>query len=190
MITVVVEGDSDRETARAIVALTGRTVARVVVAGGKSKLDPKIANYNRAARQSSWVVFRDSDGDCPVRLRAELTAQISTWSPNFRLRIAHSMTEAWLLADRDGFADFFRVKIGQVPKEPEGLSHAKRELLRLCAASRARSVRRDMVRSIGEAGPLYVKLLNDFASTRWDARRAAANSDSLRRAIQSIQDLP
>lgn len=186
----MVEGDSDREAAKVIVASTGRTVARVVVAGGKTRLDPKIANYNRAARQSSWVVFRDSDGKCPSRLRAEITTEITTWSPNFLLRIAHSMTEAWLLADRDGFADFFHVKIGQVPADPESLPHAKQEVLRLCENSRARSIRRDMVRSTGEAGPLYVKLLNEFASTRWDINGAAANSDSLSRAIQSIQRLP
>lgn len=190
MITIVVEGDSDREAAKTLVASTGRTVERVVVARGKTNLDPKIANYNRAARQSSWVVFRDSDGKCPAQLRAELTAAITDWSPNFLLRIAHSMTEAWLLADRDGFADFFQVKIGQVPADPEILPHAKREVLRLCGNSRGRSIRRDMVRSTGEAGPLYVRLLNEFASTKWDVGGAAARSDSLARAIQSVQRLP
>lgn len=190
MINVVVEGDSDREAAKAIVVSTGREVAKVIVAGGKTQLDPKIAKYNQAARQSSWIVFRDSDGKCPARLRTELTATIATWSPNFLLRIAHSMTEAWLLADRDGFADFFRVKAGQVPTDPESLPHAKHEVLRLCGSSRARVIRQDMVRSTGETGPLYVNRLNEFASTRWDVTSAAANCDSLRRAIRSIQGLP
>lgn len=190
MINLVVEGDSDREAAKAIVVSTGRTVAKVVVAGGKTRLDPKIANYNRAARQSSWIVFRDSDGKCPARLRAELAAKITAWSPNFLLRIAHSMTEAWLLADRDGFADFFRVKVGQLPADPESLPHAKQEVLRLCGNSTARTIRQDMVRSTGETGPLYVNRLNEFASTRWDISGAAANSDSLSRAIRSIRGLP
>lgn len=189
MINVVVEGASDREAAKAIVRSTGLTVAKVVVAGGKTRLDPKIANYNRAARRSSWIVFRDSDGKCPARLRTELTAGIQTWSPNFRLRIAHSMTEAWLLADRDGFADFFRVKVGQVPADPESLRHAKQEVLRLCGNSKIRAIRRDMVRPTGEAGPLYVSLLNEFASTRWNVSAAAGNSESLSRAIRSIQGL-
>jgi hypothetical protein len=190
LINVVVEGDSDSEAAKAIVASTGREVARVIVAGGKARLDPKIAKYNQAARRSSWIVFRDSDGRCPVRLRAELTAKITAWSPNFLLRIAHSMTEAWLLADRDGFADFFRVKVGQIPADSESLPHAKQEVLRLCVSSRSRIIRQDMVRSTGETGPLYVKRINEFASTRWDVSGAAANSDSLSRAIQSIQRLP
>jgi hypothetical protein len=100
------------------------------------------------------------------------------------------MTEAWLLADRQGFADFFRVRVGQVPVDPESLPHAKQEVLRLCGNSRVRSIRRDMVRSTGEAGPLYVQRLNEFAATKWDVNGAAANSDSLIRAIRSIQALP
>jgi hypothetical protein len=189
-MNVVVEGESDRETAKAIVRSAGRTVAKVVVAGGKSRLDPRIPKYNQAARRSPWVVFRDSDGTCPARLRAELASAIAVWSPNFALRIAHSMTEAWLLADRDGFADFFHVRVGRVPRDPETLPHAKREVLRLCADSTARSVRQDMVRSSGETGPLYVSRINEFASTRWDVAAAAANSDSLSRAIRSIGGLP
>jgi hypothetical protein len=190
LINVVVEGDSDRGAVKAIVDSTGRTVTNVFVAGGKTRLDPKITKYNQAARQSSWIVFRDSDGRCPARLRAEIAAKITAWSPNFLLRIAHSMTEAWLLADRDGFADFFRVKVGQVPADPESLPHAKQEVLRLCEHSKVRTIRQDMVRSTGETGPLYTVRINEFAATRWDVGAAAANSDSLARAIRSIQGLP
>ncbi|OZC50757.1 hypothetical protein CH267_22125 [Rhodococcus sp. 06-621-2] len=189
-MNVVVEGESDRETAKATVRAAGRTVTKVVVSGGKSRLDPKISKYNEAARRSTWIVFRDSDGECPVLLRAEVASSISVWSPNFSLRIAHSMTEAWLLADRDGFAEFFSVRVGRIPKDPEGVLHAKREVLRLCADSTARTVRQDMVRSSGETGPLYVSRINEFASTKWDAAAAAANSDSLARAIRSIRGLP
>lgn len=190
MINIVVEGDSDREAAKAIVAYAGREVAKVVVAGGKTQLDPKITKYNQAARQSSWIVFRDSDGKCPAQLRTKLTATITTWSPNFLLRIAHSMTEAWLLADRHGFADYFHLRVGQISIDPESLPHAKHEVLRLCESSRARVIRQDMVRSTGETGPLYVNRLNEFAATRWDVRSAADNCDSLHRAIRSIRGLP
>jgi hypothetical protein len=190
VINVVVEGESDREAAKSIVRAAGRTVAKVVTAGGKSRLDPRIPNYNKAARRFPWIIFRDSDGKCPALLRDELTATITARSPNFLLRIAHSMTEAWLLADRNGFADFFHVRIRRVPTHPESLPHAKREVLRLCANSTARKIRQDMVRSTGETGPLYVTRINEFAATRWDVRVATANSDSLSRAIRSIRGLP
>lgn len=190
MINVVVEGESDREAAKAVVRSVGREVAKVVVAGGKSRLDPRIPNYNQAAIRSDWIVFRDSDGECPVTLRERIGARISVWRPNFALRIAHSMTEAWLLADRNGFADYFGVRLGRVPDDPESLSHAKQVVLQLCASSTKRTIRQDMVRSSGETGPLYVQRINEFAATRWDVMAASDNSDSLSRAIRSIQRLP
>ena len=190
MINVVVEGESDRETAKAVVRSVGKTVAKVVVAGGKTRLDPKIHKYNQAARRSTWVVFRDSDGKCPVDLRAGLSAGISVWNSRFALRIAHSMTEAWLMADRDAFADYFRIKMSRIPTDPEGVDHAKREVLRLCAESRSREIRADMVRPTGETGPLYVKRINEFAADSWNVDDASAVSDSLARAIRQIQALP
>lgn len=186
----MVEGESDREAAKAVVRSVGKTVEKVVVAGGKSRLDPKIPNYSRAARRSNWVIFRDSDGKCPVVLRSELSAGIAQWSPRLALRIAHSMTEAWLLADRAGFADYFGVKVSQIPRNPEEVAHAKQEVLRLCSNSRSRAIRADMVRSSGENGPLYVKRINEFAAEKWNVHDAAVVSDSLTRAIRQIQALP
>lgn len=190
MINIVVEGESDREAAKAVVRSVGKTVAKIVVAGGKSRLDPKIPNYNQAARRSNWVIFRDSDGKCPVGLRSELSANITRWSPRFVLRIAHSMTEAWLLADRAGFAEYFGVKVSKIPSNPEGVPHAKQEVLRLCSSSRLRAIRADMVRSSGENGPLYVQRINEFAAEKWSVHDAAMVSDSLTRAIRQIQALP
>lgn len=190
MINVAVEGESDTEAARAVVGAAGWQVTRVVVAGGRTKLDPKIAKYNRAARRMPWVVFRDSDGRCPLELRRELEASIAEPSPYFRLRIAHSMTEAWLLADKEGFADFFRIRVGGITADPERLEHAKREVLRLCASSKVRAIREAMVRPNGDTGPLYVAKINEFALTGWNVAAAAESSESLRRAIQCIRELP
>ncbi|MEH3132740.1 MAG: hypothetical protein PGN27_22525 [Mycolicibacterium neoaurum] len=190
MINVVVEGESDREAAKAVVRSAGRTVDKVVVTGGKTRLDPRISNYNQAARRSNWVVFRDSDGKCPIELREVLSADIKAWSPRFALRIAHSMTEAWLLADRAAFADYFGVRVSRIPINPETVAHAKQEVLRLCSSSRSRVIRADMVRPSGETGPLYVKRINEFAAEKWNVDEAAATSGSLARAIRQIQALP
>ncbi|SHJ43030.1 hypothetical protein SAMN02745244_02486 [Tessaracoccus bendigoensis DSM 12906] len=190
MIYVAVEGESDRGAATAVVAAAGHVVARVYVSGGKSKLDPSVAKYLRAAQRSSWVVFRDSDGQCPVELKQKLLPAARGSSPRFTLRIAHTMTEAWLLADRRGFASYFGVREEKVPIDPEALNHAKRALLLLCAQSAPRAVRRDVVTADGLTGPLYVSRLNDFATNHWDVARAAENSPSLARAIAAIRLLP
>lgn len=189
MINIAAEGESDREVAKAVVRAAGRTVNQVRIAGGKSRLDPLIAKYNAASSQAPWVVFRDSDSDCPVTLRNRLLSSVTLLSPQFSLRIAHSMTEAWLLADADSFADYFGVPVNRVPREPDHLQHAKQTLISLCVRSRSRRIRDDMTAPSNHAGPLYVARLNDFASTAWRAWEASSASDSLRRAINHIQRL-
>lgn len=189
MISIAVEGESDREAAKAIVRATGRSVAKVYPAGGKTRLDPKISNYCRAARFGRWVVFRDSDGECPVALRRRLLAGVEPTESRFALRVAHSMTEAWLLADTQGFAAHFGIRVGQIPPDVEALPHAKRTLLTLCLGSRFRWVREEVVTAEGETGPLYVHHLNEFARARWDVSAAAVNSPSLSRAVRAIQAL-
>ena len=92
---VVVEGESDKATASRMVEFAGRHVLHVTVTRGKTKLDSKLANYSRAARDQPWVVFRDSDNQCPVSLRQRLLTGIPD-NPLFALRIVHTMTEAWV----------------------------------------------------------------------------------------------
>ncbi len=121
MINIAIEGESDREAAKAVVIAAGRTIGRVAAAGGKTRLDPKIPKYNDAAKRANWVVFRDSDGECPVQLRTQLLSTLtSAQSSRFSLRIAHSMTEAWLMADPARFAEFFHVRVGKIPTSVEG----------------------------------------------------------------------
>lgn len=189
MINIAVEGDSDREAAKAVLRFLGKSCGKIYVAGGKTRLDPKIVKYNAAARHDSWVVFRDSDSVCPVELKSELTAAISNPSPKFSLRIAHSMIEAWLLADRPGFATFFHVSPEKISANPEELPHAKREVLRLCARSRSRGIREAMVGVDGNTGPLYVPTINEFASTGWNVEIAMSSSPSLCRAVERIRCL-
>lgn len=191
MVNVAVEGASDTGAARRIVETTGHEVlGNPHVARGKGNLDPKIPKYHMAARWSPWVVFRDSDAQCPVALRAHLMDTISDRHPNFLLRIAHSMTEAWFLADTAGFADYFGVSEGKVPPNPETLPHAKQTLLRLCRDSGSRDIREGVVAADGHStGPLFVEHLNEFALTRWDPEAAAASSDSLGRAIERLRAL-
>lgn len=189
MINIVVEGESDREVGKAVAARAGHQVRLIRVAGGKTKLDPLIPKYNLAAVQHPWVVFRDSDSECPAKLREKLARGIRTWNPQFSLRIAHSMSEAWLLADRDGFADYFGVRPSRVPADPEALANAKQTLLALAGRSRSRAIRRDVLAPSGHAGPLYVLRVNEFAATTWSVARAEGSSDSLRRAVAGIREI-
>ena len=100
-VTVVVEGTSDEETALRVVEYAGlEPFGRPISVGGTARLDSLIPNYVRASVGMPFVVFRDSDGQCPVELVSKLSAKYHP-CPTFVLRIAHTMTEAWLLANRE-----------------------------------------------------------------------------------------
>lgn len=186
---IVVEGESDAAAARRVAEFAGGCVRQVRVAGGRTRLDPKLANYSRAARDEPWVVFRDSDNRCPVELRRELLVGVPR-NPLFVLRIVHTMTEAWLLADRNGFSRYFGVSLDRVPINPEAEAHAKQTLLRLCHGSRSRDIREEVAHGHTQPGPLFVEHLTEFASQHWDVSVAAESSQSLRRAIAAIRALP
>ena len=186
---VVVEGESDKAVARRVVEFAGRHVLHVTVTRGKTKLDSKLANYSRAARDRPWVVFRDSDNQCPVSLRQRLLAGIPD-NPLFALRIVHTMTEAWLMADRLGFSRYFAVSFDTVPVDPEAKPHAKQTLLRLCQRSRSRDIREEVVHGQAHPGPLFVERLTEFASRHWNVSVAAQSCPSLQRAITALQALP
>jgi hypothetical protein len=189
MINAAVEGESDRGAVEALIRHAGHDVGKIVPAGGKSKLDPKIPKYRQAARATNWIVVRDSDGACPVELIRHLAPASAPENPRFSLRIAHGMIEAWLLADREGFAEFFHVSTGRVPTDPESLHHAKQTLLQLCGRSTSRAIARDMVAG-DRPGPLYVARLNEFASTLWDVAVASESAPSLARALRALSALP
>ena len=186
---VVVEGESDKALARRVVEFAGRHVLHVTVTRGKTKLDSKLANYSRAARDQPWVVFRDSDNQCPVSLRRRLLAGIPD-NPLLALRIVHTMTEAWLMADRLGFSRYFAVSFDTVPVDPEAKPHAKQTLLRLCQRSRSRDIREEVVHGQAHPGPLFVERLTEFASRHWNVSVAAQSCPSLQRAITALQALP
>lgn len=159
MTKVVVEGRSDEELAKAVVLHCGGGEVRVYAAGGKANLDAGIAKYYRASQHAGgvpWIVFRDSDTRCPVELRDRLFNGIPPDARRFSLRIVHPMSEAWLLADHEGFSAFFHVAASRLPHHPDDLPDAKRALLDVCGRSRSRRVKEDVVRGPGETGPLYV----------------------------------
>lgn len=185
----MVEGASDEQAARKIVAHCGGEVRQVLVAGGKSKLDPRIPKYVKAAEFEPWVVFRDSDNVCPVDVGAQLLRS-SLPGPMFSLRLAHTMTEAWLMADREGCARYFGVSPDSVPLDPEAEPHAKRALLALCLRSRDRRILEGVAHDQDHAGPLFVHHMNEFARTVWDVEAAVSNSASLKRAVRAIGALP
>lgn len=188
-VSVAVEGASDQGMAHALVGYVGFALAKPPLSkGGKSKLDPLIGKLARTGVHNPWIVFRDADSDCPVALRERLIGA-REHDGAFELRIAQSMTEAWLMADTEGFARYFSLSQDRMSTAPDRLQHAKNELLQLLAKSRSRKIREDMVSRQGKEGPLYVHRLNDFAQNHWDIDNARRVSPSLDRTASRLQKM-
>jgi hypothetical protein len=108
-------------------------------------------------------------------------------------RIAVREVEAWLLADREGFARFSGVPLHRIPEEPELLDNPKEALLRLVRRYGKRPVKTDILppegRSTARVGPAYNQVLCSFVQQSWSSQRAREVSKSLRRAQGRIHEL-
>lgn len=188
-VCIVFEGPSDEPVARALVAGAGLSVSLARAAHGKSKIDPLLGKYASAAERQPWFVLRDLDQDAPCAPAWLEGKPRARW---FCLRMAVRETEAWLLADRDRFADFFRVAVKRIPAAPDELSDPKRTLVDLVRHSTSAKLRHALVPADGthtQVGPGYVASLVEFGTQHWRLNVAAQRSDSLRRAQNALADL-
>lgn len=188
VFSCAVEGDLDSVVAGRLLTEIGATRGEVYILGGRQKLQQKLAAYNRAAGRRPWLVLADLDRDeCAPRLRREW---MPGQAPYLCLRIAVRSIEAWLLGDREAFAEFFGVPISRIPLDPDYVSDPKRFVVDLAGHSRKRAIRADMVPRTGSGravGPAYNSRLIEFAGGTWRPRVAAEASDSLRRCINDLE---
>ncbi len=188
-LVVATEGVTDRAVLGRVCRELGVSIVRAHGEQGKDFLDARLPGFNRAARHAPWVVLRDldTDRDCAPTLAQAL---LPNPARHMVFCLAVREVEAWLLADRSGFARSFGVLKERVPIHPEGVENPKAEVVRLARRSRFREVKEDVVppSSSGAAvGPGYTGRLIRFAASRWDPQEAARRSPSLRRCLQRLR---
>ena len=195
-VRAVVEGPSDLAAVEKLLGSRGvRTdPVRSIVAGGKTRIDPRLPRYNAAARYGSWFVLRDADRDgedCPVTVRRSLLRPADQ-APSMCLRLAVRSLEAWLMADAASLTNHFALLASRVPTRPEEEEDPKQTLVSACRSSRRSDVRAGMVPprgSLRRVGPEYVALISDYCREAWRPDVAAASAPSLRRALAEIDRL-
>ncbi len=166
-------------------------VGAVFRKNGSGYLKSKLSGFNNAAKGVPYVILTDLDHqNCVTQL-------ISNWcgftvkdyikwrNPNLLFMIAVKEVEAWLLADRQSFAEFLGISITHVPLKSDEISDPKRELIRLARKTKFRRLREDLVPrdgSLVSIGPDYNGRLSEFLANKWQLKVAQTNSPSLRRA--------
>lgn len=187
---VIVEGATDEPVITALMRTAGWADSefRVRSVNGKGVIDSDLKNYWEAARVLPYVIFRDLDQDgegCPVTLRAELVEHTPGESPDLLIRIVDQCIESWILADRHGVAEFCNRSVAGV-KPPA--SHHKPYLLRMIKDAKLKDAVEQKEREL-DFGPAYAVHLQRLMTDHWSIERAAAESDSLRRALKRLTDL-
>jgi hypothetical protein len=194
-LIAVFEGATDLPVVQKLVADGGLSPSALIEAKGKSRIDPSLQIYNRAAKGSPWFVLRDFDADdekmscCVGGFLQHHKFQPAPWMC-FRLAV-HGL-EAWLLADSAATAKFLGVREDAIPREPDLLPYPKRSLVDLARRSRRTVIRQGLVPPSGASagvGPRYSDLVIEFARQSWDLDRACDRSPSLARARRALRDL-
>lgn len=193
LVDIAVEGDVDEVVLSRILTYVGFQVDRVFGKLGKQSLKTDAPGYNAATQYSPWVVLVDLDDEpCPLELRTDWIGQPA---PFMCFRVAVREVEAWLLADRERFAEFFRVRPARVPGDTESLLEPKRALVDTVRHSTRRGIKQDMVPRPGSGravGPAYSSRLREFVmhpEAGWRPDVAAQHCDSLERAIRCLRRL-
>jgi hypothetical protein len=160
---------------------------------GNSYLRNKLHSFNEIARFVPVLLFTDLDRiECPMALIEDWRGRI-VLQGMLLFRIAVRETEAWLLADREGFAEFSGVPVHRIPLEPEALNNPKEVLINLVRRySKKRTLKGDILPERGstaKVGLAYNQALCRFVQGAWSLERAAQSADSLNRARRRLHDL-
>jgi len=168
----------------------GYSVLRPLVERGVGNIRKSVTKYVNASRALPHVVLTDLDQiRCAPLLREQWG--VTDLPKNMLFRVAVRESEAWVLADRVGFAGFAGIPVNKVPAAPEILADPKQELVNLVRRSRNKRLAAELVPAQGSAvsiGPLYNERLSQFVRETWSMEAAMANSPSLARTVSRLQN--
>jgi hypothetical protein len=167
----------------------GFAVVRRINECGVDKIRLSLSKYRNASHALAHVVLVDLD---KARCASQLREQWGTVAiPEAMLfRVAVREVEAWVLADRAGFASFVGVPQTKVTLSPESLPDPKQALINLVRQSRNRRLVAELVPAQGTSmskGPLYNERLGQFVREKWDVAVAMQTAPSLDRTVNRLQ---
>ena len=198
-INLAVEDDLSEYFLRTLLDQCGQSYEVGAVFGkqGYGFLKNKLRGFNNAANHHPYILLTDLDRrHCATELIEDLFKCPVVDYPlrkgrNLLLFIAFREVETWLMADREAFASFLRIRVQDITGTPEQITDPKEYLIGLARKSKNRLIREDIVPldgSLATKGPDYNGRLAEFLLSRWRMKIAMQNSPSLARAVYSLQN--
>ena len=197
LITLASEDDLSESSAKRLIGqyVPQAEIILSMVLDGIKNVKGLMRDLNQIALyQNPVLVLADLDNPqrCPGDVVRDMTERLSV-APDLHIRLAVPEIESWVLADREGIAQWLGIPASVVPRNPESLADPKRSLVQLAARSRNRNMREAIapVRVLGtnRTGQGYNEVVGGFVAQRWNPETARRNSPSLDRAITRIAGL-
>lgn len=187
-VVLVVEDALSEAALRKMITFSNLFIGRIVCTRGNDQIRQGIEKFRNASHVLPHVVLTDLDRyPCPLALLEDWEA--TDLPPQLLFRIAVREVESWLLADREGIAQYLQIPLVKVPLYPEMESDPKRTLINLARRAKKKRLAAEIVPAVGSRapiGPLYNERMGEFVTQQWDVQRASENSDSLARAMRRI----
>lgn len=189
-VQLVVEDELSEAVLRKLVNHSAHNLSiyGVYLTGGFGKIKSNIERFKNASNAMPHIVLTDLDRhECvPSMLK---NWGVGTIPQGLLFRVAVCEVEAWLLADREGFAKYLNLPLTKIPQYPEQESDPKQVLFNVVRKCKKRRLVEEIVPAAGSSaslGPLYNQRMCGFVRESWNIQRASINSDSLTRAIARI----
>jgi hypothetical protein len=198
LVFLVVEDELSEHLLRTLLRQTGRDFVVGAVYGkqGSDYIKRNIRAFNRSAAGLPYIILSDLDRvGCPPELIQQwfdcgMMDYSERCHQNLVFRIAVRESEAWIMADRERFAEFLGIRVNAVPYAIDDVEDPKRLLLNLARHCRRRDLRDDIVprpRDQRIVGPDYTGRLSGFVTLLWRAEIAQERSPSLRRSFEALK---
>lgn len=189
-VQLVVEDELSEAVLRKLVDHSAHdlSIYGVYLTGGFGKIKSNVQRFKNASNVMPHIVLTDLDR-CICAPSLLNNWGIGTIPQNLLFRVAVREVEAWLLADREGFAEYLNLPLAKIPQYPEQEIDPKQALFSVVRKCKKRRLVEEIVPAAGSSaslGPLYNKRMCGFVREHWNIQRASINSDSLSRAIARI----
>jgi hypothetical protein len=192
-VNVLVEGHVDEAVARKLIEVSGHDAGLAYGRKGWTYIRDRVVAFDRSCSTEALftiVDFMDTKLACPPSVVRAWLPQRDSEKHLFRVVVRE--IESWIMADREGMANFLKVPISKLPHNPEGEVDPKQILINLARTSRSRAIREALVPGLNKSaseGPLYTSEMVRFVQESWDPAAARVIAPSLDKTLVRLAQI-